>query len=321
MLAIGTLQLLELENLLASADIVSGLTVRALLGRTAAFDERIHSVRPHPGQRFTASVLSSLLAGGASMAADSNGKRVQDAYSLRCIPQVHGAVRDAMSYAHQVFSIELNSATDNPLIFDDEILSGGNFHGAPLALALDFLAIAVCQLAGISERRIERLVNPALNEGLPAFLASNPGLESGLMMAQVTAASLVAEIRVLANPASTGSIPTSGNQEDFVSMGMTSALKLSEVVKLARTVLALEALAAVRALQFRGLDRAGDVLDQAEATIFQECAVSLKDHDLTESIAKAVECLNRGTLASLQAEVLAGQESSPIHQGTNHRDR
>jgi histidine ammonia-lyase len=320
MLAIGTLQLLELQNLVASADIVSGLTVRALLGKTAAFDERIHSVRPHPGQRFTATVLSSLLAGSATFASDSNGKRIQDAYSLRCIPQVHGAVRDAMSYANQVFTIELNSATDNPLVFDDEILSGGNFHGAPLALALDFLAIALCQLAGISERRTERLVNPALNEGLPAFLASNPGLESGLMMAQVTAASLIAEIRVLANPASTCSIPTSGNQEDFVSMGMTSALKLMEITKLARLVLAIEALAAVRGLQFRDLQRTGDILDHAQEIIFQECAVSLKDEDLTESIAKADECIARGTLASLQAEVVAGRESAPIHQGVNHRD-
>src|SRR5579863_336706 len=321
MLAIGVLQLLELENLVASSDVVSALTVRALLGKTAAFDERIHSARPHPGQRFTASVLSSLLTGSATFSSDSNGKRVQDAYSLRCIPQVHGAVRDAMSYANQVFTIELNSATDNPLVFDDEILSGGNFHGAPLALTLDFLAIALCQLAGISERRIERLVNPALNEGLPAFLASNPGLESGLMMAQVTAASLIAEIRVLANPASTCSIPTSGNQEDFVSMGMTSALKLSEITKLVRLVLALEALAAVRALQFRDLEHTGDILDQAQATILHECAVSLKDQDLTECIVKADECIARGTLASLQAEVVAGWESAPIHQGAPDRNR
>ncbi len=321
MLAIGTLQLLELENLVASADIVSGLTVRALLGRTAAFDERIHSARPHPGQRLTASILSSLLAGSPNFAVDSNGKRVQDAYSLRCIPQVHGAVRDAMSYANRVFSIELNSATDNPLVFGDEILSGGNFHGAPLALALDFLAIALCQLAGISERRIERLVNPALNEGLPAFLASKPGIESGLMMAQVTAASLIAELRVLASPASTGSIPTSGNQEDFVSMGMTSALKLAEVVKLTRLVLAIEALSAVRALQFRGLERTGDILDQARTTILQECAVSLEDAELADSITKADECIARGTLASLQAEVVAGGESAPIHEGTTRGHR
>jgi histidine ammonia-lyase len=317
MLAIGTLQLLEFENLIASADVISGLTVRALFGRTAAFDKRIHEVRPHPGQRFTAQVISSLLGGSDMLPTGAHQKRVQDAYSLRCIPQVHGAVRDAMSYAHQVFGIELNSATDNPLVFDEEVLSGGNFHGAPLALTLDFLAIAICQLAGISERRIERLVNPVLNEGLPAFLASQPGLESGLMMAQVTAASLVAEIRVLANPASTCSIPTSGNQEDFVSMGMTSALKLVEVTKLVRLVLAIEALASARALQFRNLPKSDDLLDQAYSTILQECAVSLDDQPLTESITKADECIARGLLASLQNEDAVRREASSIHENAS----
>jgi histidine ammonia-lyase len=157
---------------------------------------------------------------------------------------------------------------------------------------------------------------------LPAFLASQPGLESGLMMAQVTAASLIAEIRVLANPASTGSIPTSGNQEDFVSMGMTSALKLIEVVKLTRLVLALEAIAAVRALQFRNLHRSGDILDQAQAIIFEECAISLEDRELTESIKKADECIARGALAALQAEVLAGRgHAAPVHQDAVHRNR
>ena len=175
-------------------------------------------------------------------------RRVQDAYSLRCAPQVHGAVRDALAEARRVFEIELNSATDNPLVFDDGILSGGNFHGEPLAFQLDFLAIALSALAGISERRIDRLVNPALNEELPPFLAGHAGLESGLMMAQVTAASLVAENRVLAHPASTGSITTSGNKEDFVSMGMTSAVKLQRIVRNTRNTLAIEALTAARAL-------------------------------------------------------------------------
>ena len=174
--------------------------------------------------------------------------RVQDAYSLRCAPQVHGAVRDAIAEARRVFSIELNSATDNPLVFGEEILSGGNFHGEPLAFQLDFLAIALAALAGISERRMDRLVNPALNEHLPAFLAGHAGLESGLMMAQVTAAALVAENSVLATPASPGSITTCGNKEDFVSMGMTSAMKLQKVVRNTRSVLAIEALAAARAL-------------------------------------------------------------------------
>ena len=194
------------------------------------------------------------------------GSRIQDAYCLRCIPQVHGAVWDTLAHARRVFEIELNSATDNPLVFDDAIVSGGNFHGAPLALALDYLSIALCQLAGISERRTERLLNPSLNEGLPAFLASKPGLESGLMMAQVTAAALVAELRVLANPASTGSIPTSGNQEDFVSMGMTSALKLEQAVALARMVVAIELLAATRALDLRG-DTSTAALEEVRAAL------------------------------------------------------
>jgi histidine ammonia-lyase len=173
-------------------------------------------------------------------------------------------VWDTLAYARRVFEIELNSATDNPLVFEDAILSGGNFHGAPLALALDYLSIALCQLAGISERRTERLLNPSLNEGLPAFLASKPGLESGLMMAQVTAAALVAEMRVLASPASIGSIPTSGNQEDFVSMGMTSALKFEQSVKLARMVVAIEVLAATRALDIRG-ERSTAALEDVRA--------------------------------------------------------
>jgi histidine ammonia-lyase len=200
----------------------------------------------------SANHLTNLLRGSAIARTHGEGSRIQDAYCLRCIPQVHGAVWDTLSNARTVFEIELNSATDNPLVFEDAIVSGGNFHGAPLALALDYLSIALCQLAGISERRTERLLNPSLNEGLPAFLASKPGLESGLMMAQVTAASLVAELRVLASPASTGSIPTSGNQEDFVSMGMTSALKLEQAVTSARMVVAIELLAATRAMDLRG---------------------------------------------------------------------
>jgi histidine ammonia-lyase len=171
---------------------------------------------------------------------------------------------ETLAFARGVFEVELNSATDNPLVFEEEIVSGGNFHGAPLALALDYLAIALVQLAGISERRTERLLNPSLNEGLPAFLASRPGIESGMMMMQVTAAALVAEMRVLASPASTGSIPTSGNQEDFVSMGMTSALKLSQAAELARMVVAIELLAAVRALDLRG-DTSTAALEAARA--------------------------------------------------------
>jgi histidine ammonia-lyase len=252
MLSIGCLRLKELEELFYSAQTTAALSVEALRGTAAAFDPRLHAARPHPGQVLSASHLTSLLQGSMIPRTHGEGSSIQDAYCLRCIPQVHGAVWDTLAHARRVFEIELNSATDNPLVFDDAIVSGGNFHGAPLALALDYLSIALCQLAGISERRTERLLNPSLNEGLPAFLASKHGLESGLMMAQVTAAALVAELRVLANPASTGSIPTSGNQEDFVSMGMTSALKLEQAVELARMVVAIELLAATRALDLRG---------------------------------------------------------------------
>ena len=242
----------------------AALSIEALRGTAAAFDARLHAARPHPGQCLSASHLTELLHASQIPRTHGEGSRIQDAYCLRCIPQVHGAVWDTLAHARQVFEIELNSATDNPLVFDDAILSGGNFHGAPLALALDYLAIAICQLAGIAERRIERMLNPSLNEGLPAFLASQPGIESGLMMAQVTAAALVAELRVLASPASTGSIPTSGNQEDFVSMGMTSALKLQQAVALARMVTAIELLTATRALDIRG-DRSTPALEEARS--------------------------------------------------------
>jgi len=264
MLSIGCLRLKELEDLFYSAQTTAALSIEALRGTAAAFDPRLHAARPHPGQVLSANHLTGLLHGSPIPRTHGEDIRIQDAYCLRCIPQVHGAVWDTMAHARKVFEIELNSATDNPLVFEDAIVSGGNFHGAPLALALDYLSIALCQLAGISERRTERLLNPSLNEGLPAFLASKPGLESGLMMAQVTAAALVAELRVLANPASTGSIPTSGNQEDFVSMGMTSALKLEQAASLARMVVAIELLAATRALDLRG-DMSTAALEEVRA--------------------------------------------------------
>src|SRR2546426_279853 len=250
MLAVGCLELAAAEVLIDTAEVVCAMTLDALRGTPRAFDQRLHAIRPHPGQLTSADHLSRLLDGSEIRASHVSCRRVQDAYSLRCAPQVHGAVRDTLAEARRVFSIELNAATDNPLVFDEEMLSGGNFHGEPLAFQLDYLAIALSALSGISERRIDRLVNPALNEDLPPFLARHPGLESGLMMAQVTAAALVAENRVLASPASPGSITTSGNKEDFVSMGMTAALKWKQVVQNTRAVLAIEALAAARALEF-----------------------------------------------------------------------
>ncbi len=267
MLGIGCLELEAAAALADAADVVCAMTLDALRGTPRAFDERIHLARPHPGQVESAARLRRLLEGSEIRQSHITCRRVQDAYSLRCAPQAHGAVRDALAEARRVFSIELNSATDNPLVFGDEILSGGNFHGEPLAFQLDFLAIAMTALSSLSERRVDRLVNPALNEHLSPFLAGNPGLESGLMMAQVTAAALVAENRVLAHPASAGSITTSGNKEDFVSMGMTAALKFQSVVKNARTALAIEALAAARALDLLAPLKTSPVLEEARARI------------------------------------------------------
>jgi histidine ammonia-lyase len=267
MLAIGCLELAASETLAETADVVCAMTLDALRGTPRAFDPRIHQARPFAGQAASAARLLKLLEGSEIRASHAACRRVQDAYSLRCAPQVHGAVRDTLAEARRVFAIELNSATDNPLVIGDEIFSGGNFHGEPLALTLDYLAIALTALAGISERRIDRLVNPALNEDLPPFLAANAGLESGLMMVQVTAAALVAENRVLCHPASPGSITTSGNKEDFVSMGVTAALKLKDVVRNTRTVLAIEALAAARALDCLAPLRSSEPIEAARKLI------------------------------------------------------
>jgi histidine ammonia-lyase len=290
MLAIGCLELGAAEKLADTADVVCALTLDALRGTPRAFERKLHAVRPHPGQLTSAACLLRLLEGSEIRASHVSCRRVQDAYSLRCAPQVHGAVRDTLAEARRVFAIELNAATDNPLVFDEEVLSGGNFHGEPLAFQLDFLAIALTALSGISERRIDRLVNPALNEELPPFLARHAGLESGLMMAQVTAAALVAENRVLATPASPGSITTSGNKEDFVSMGMTAALKAKRVVRNTRAVLAIEALAAAGALEFLRPLRTSAPLERARERIAEVSTAFEGDHVLSGDIA-AVEAL------------------------------
>jgi histidine ammonia-lyase len=299
MLSIGCIELSRLEALFYSAQTAAAFTMEALRGTPVALDPRLHTARPHPGQMHSAEHLLALLDGSTIRRTQGTGvARIQDAYCLRCIPQVHGAAWDTFAEARRVFEIELNSATDNPLVFLDQerpqassqILSGGNFHGAPLALALDYLAIAVWQLAGISERRTERLLNPSLNEGLPAFLAARPGIESGLMMAQVSAAALVAEMRVLAGPASVGSIPTSGNQEDFVSMGMTSALKLQQTVRLAEMVIAIEALAATRALDLRR-DRTTPVLESAKARFRERVPAWTEDRVLSGPMESAARFL------------------------------
>lgn len=251
MAAVGTMAILTAERSCKTADTAGSMTLDGLAGLAAAFDPRIHNARPHPGQKLTAENIRRLTE-GSGMLSPNQSKKTQDCYSLRCMPQVHGATRDALKYARDVFEREINSATDNPLVFteDDAIISGGNFHGQPLALALDFVAIAVAELANISERRIEQLVNPSLS-GLPPFLVPESGIHSGYMIAQVTAASLVNENKVLATPASVDSIPGSASREDHVSMGMTSARKLREIVGNTRVVLAVEMLCAAQAMDFR----------------------------------------------------------------------
>src|SRR5437764_13874694 len=303
MLAVGALSLLAAETLVDSADVLGAMSLDALKGTDAAFDERIHRARPHPGQLKSAANLRRMLEGGSQIRESHRDcGRVQDAYSLRCIPQVHGAVRDALAWCRQVFEIEMNSAVDNPLVFPEAngksaIISGGNFHGEPVAFALDFLAIALTALAGISERRLERMVNPALSEGLPPFLAPGAGLNSGFMMAQVTAAALVSENKVLAHPASVDSITTSGNKEDFVSMGMTAAIKLRRIIEHTRTLLAIEAIAAAQALDFVAPLKTGKRGQKAYAAIRTVCAAMDKDRVMYEDFARTAKLIADGKVA------------------------
>lgn len=304
MLAVGTLALLAAETLVDSADVLGGLCCDALKGTDAAFDERIHKARPHGGQIKTAANLRRMLEGSQIRESHRTCGRVQDAYSLRCIPQVHGAVRDTLAHCRQVLEIEANSAVDNPLVFitdaknaEGDVISGGNFHGEPLAFALDFLAIALSALAGISERRIERLVNPALNEGLPPFLAAGAGLNSGFMMLQVTAAALASENKVFAHPASVDSITTSGNKEDYVSMGMTAATKLKRVVDNTRNVLAIEAMAVAQALDFLAPLRTSKRGQSAQAAIRSVCPTIDKDRVMYKDLARVAEMIATGKLA------------------------
>jgi histidine ammonia-lyase len=265
MLAIGALALVEAEDAARLADVIGALTLEALKGTPRAFDPRIAAVRPHPGQAQSARNLRRLLDGSEIVASHKNCGKVQDAYSLRCMPQVHGATRDALAYARQVLEREAQSATDNPLVFadDNELVSGGNFHGQPVALALDFAGIAAAELANISERRIEQLVNPHLSSGLPPFLSEHSGLNSGYMMAQVSAAALVSENKILAHPASVDSIPSSAGREDHVSMGVHAADKLGRIVDNVRHVLAIEFLCAAQGVDLRAPLKPNDALSAA----------------------------------------------------------
>ena len=308
MLAVGTLMLLDAETLVDTADVIGAMTCDGLQGTNVAFDERIQKARPHAGQIKSAANLRRLLEQSEIRQSHSDCGRVQDAYSLRCIPQVHGAVRDTLAHCRRVFETEMNSAVDNPLVFvknpkamdgEGDVLSGGNFHGQPLAFALDFLAIALSALAGISERRLERMVNPALSEGLPPFLAPGAGMNSGFMMPQVTAAALVSENKVLAHPASVDSITTSGNKEDFVSMGMTAANKLKRVVENTRYTLAIEAMAAAQAIDFLAPLTTSRPLQVAHAAIRAVCATMEKDRVMYQDFARIAELIASGKVAEV----------------------
>jgi histidine ammonia-lyase len=295
--AVGGLALFRAKRLVQVADIVGAMTLEALKGTPTAFDSRIQKARPHPGQEAVGKHLRHLLRDSEIRQSHLvNDPRVQDAYSLRCMPQVHGAVRGALAHCEEVLEIESGSATDNPLVFAEsgDVLSGGNFHGAPLALALDYAAIAVTDLMSISERRTDRLVNPDSSEGLPPFLAPHAGTHSGFMILHVAAVALLSEAKVLAHPASTDNLPTSGGKEDHVSMGMTAALKLRTIVENAEHVLAIELLAAAEGLEFRHPLKAGVGVEEAYARVRKISAAVDADRSMSSDIALVAAAIREG---------------------------
>jgi histidine ammonia-lyase len=302
MAGVGGLALLRGERVAKLADLAGAMTLEALRDTPTAFDARIHDARPHWGQQASAAHLRELLQNSEIRKSHLHGDpRVQDAYSLRCMPQVHGAVRMALRHARETVEIESGSATDNPLIFAEsgaesaEILSGGNFHGAPLGLVYDYAAIALTDLMSIAERRIDRLVNPDLNEGLPPFLSSQPGVSSGYMMVQICAAALLNEARVLAHPASSDNVPTDGGKEDHVSMGMTAALKLREIVQNAERVLAIELMTATEGLDYRRPLRSSARIEVAREVVRSIVPRVTEDRSLSGDIEALAAAIRRGS--------------------------
>ena len=298
--AIGALTVYDSENLLKASQIATALSLEALNGRLDAFDPRIHAVRPHNGQIAVAENILRITK-GSEILSESAQKRVQDPYSLRCSPQVIGASKDAIDYSRKVIEVEINSATDNPLVFaeDGVILSGGNFHGQPLAIAMDLLTIALCNIGNICERRIARMTDDKLSGGLPAFLlkkGGEEGLSSGFMIAQCTAASLAAENRSLSNPSSVNSIPTSANQEDHVSMGLTAATKAREVLRNVEYIVAIELLCAAQGIETRGIEKSGIGTSQAYRSV-RKAAPSLdQDTELNPLIEATTSLIHAGEL-------------------------
>jgi histidine ammonia-lyase len=304
MCSIGALAIADSVTLMKTADIIAALTMESENGIIDAMDERIHSIRHQPGQIATADNMRRLLA-GSKYITHQGEKRVQDAYVFRCIPQIHGASRDSIEFVNGIITREINAVTDNPIIFAEtnEAISGGNFHGQYLAMGLDFLGIALAELANVSERRIERLVNPALS-GLPAFLVKQGGLNSGMMITQYTAAALVSENKVLAHPACVDSIPSSANQEDHVSMGMTSARKAREILENAINVLAIELMCAAQAIEFQGHDGLSPASAAAYHLVRELVAPLEADRILSIDIEKCATLVRDGSILKVVEQTI-----------------
>jgi histidine ammonia-lyase len=300
---IGALAFCRAERLLALADVAAAMTLEALRGSFVPFDARLQAVRPHPGQIRTAENLRALLQDSDVNVSHKDCGKVQDSYTLRCIPQVHGGVRDVLAFVKDTLGRELNAATDNPLVFaeTDAILSGGNFHGHPVALALDALAIALSGLCGFVERRIERLVNPLFSE-LPGFLVQSSGLNSGFMVAQISAAALASETKLLASPASVDSIPTSGSKEDFVSMGWLAAVKAAQIVDRLTAILGLEFLCAAQGLDFLQPLRAGRGAQAAYQCVRQHVPHLADDRILRVDLDRVLPLIEDGTLLGVATQ-------------------
>ena len=308
MSAIAALTVHDAENLIKTAEITAALTLEALLGFYDAFDEKIQKVRPHKGQATTAENIRALVDGSQLVQTGAQAMeklhRPHDAYSLRCTPQVLGAARDAIEYARKVVEIEINSATDNPLVFPEEAmcLSGGNFHGQPISLAMDFLGIALAMVGNISERRITRLMDERLNNGLPAFLIppeAKKGVSSGLMTVQYTAAALASENKILAHPACVDSIPTSANFEDFVSMGVAAAQKARQILENTQYIVAIELLCAAQAIEYRGAEKLGRGTKKAYEAVREKVSVLKEDRVLSEDIEKIKSLVESGKIVKV----------------------
>jgi histidine ammonia-lyase len=300
MTGVGALNLLRAERLCKVADVVASMSIDALMGTGSAFDALVHNLRPHAGQKESAKNLNSLLKESELNCSHKYCSNVQDAYSLRCTPQVNGAVRDALKYIRNTIEIEMNSATDNPLIFPDEdkVISGGNFHGEPVAFAMDTMAFTVSELANISDRRTEQLLNPALNNDLNPFLAPRPGLDSGFMMTQVTSAALVSENKVLSHPASVDSIPTSANQEDHVSMGTIGAFKARTILDNASVVLAIELMNASQALDCRKI-QSSPALEAVKKEVRKIVAHLDRDRIMTDDINNLTQIIDSDIIPNI----------------------